>query len=46
MEVHHAGQSGGESHAVRDGAVPVQPHHLVLLGDVVKVTERDQRAGE
>ena len=35
VEVHHAGQGRGEPHAVGDGPVPVQPHHLVLLRHVV-----------
>ena len=35
VEVHHAGERRREAHAVRDGAVAVQPHHLVLLGHVV-----------
>ena len=39
VEVHHAGQRGGEAHAVGDGPVPVQPHHLVLLRHVVEKTE-------
>ena len=39
MQVHHAGQGGGEPHAVGDGPVPVQPHHLVLLRHVMEKTE-------
>ena len=39
VQVHHAGQGGGESHAVGDRPVPVQPHHLVLLRHVVEKTE-------
>ena len=38
MEVHHAGERRGEAHAVGDGAVAVQPHHLVLLSHVVQET--------
>ena len=39
VEVHHAGERRREAHAVRDGAVAVQPHHLVLLGHVVQEAE-------
>ena len=40
VEVHHAGERRREAHAVRDGAVAVQPHHLVLLGHVVQEAEQ------
>ena len=40
VEVHHAGQGRGEPHAVGDGPVPVQPHHLVLLRHIVEKTEK------
>ena len=40
VEVHHAGQGCGEPHAVGDGPVPVQPHHLVLLRHIVEKTEK------
>ena len=36
------GEGGGEPHPVRDGAVPVEPHHLVLLRDVVQETGKLQ----
>ena len=39
VEVHHTGQRGGEPHPVGDGPVAVEPHHLVLLRDVVQETE-------
>lgn len=39
VEVHHAGQGGGEPHPVRDAAVAAQPHQLVALRDVVEETE-------
>ena len=39
VEVHHTCQCGGEPHPVRDGSVPVEPHHLVLLRHVVEKTE-------
>ena len=39
VQVHHAGQGGGEPHAVGDRPVPVPPHHLVLLRHVVEKTE-------
>ena len=41
MKVHHAGQRSGEAHAIGDGAVTMQPHHLVLLRHVVQVTGRE-----
>ena len=37
VQVHHAGEGGGEAHAVGDGAVAVQTHHHVLLRHVVQV---------
>ena len=40
VQVHHAGEGGGESHPVGDRAVSVQPHHLVLLGHVVQEAEQ------
>ena len=39
VQVHHAGEGGGETHPVGDRAVSVQPHHLVLLGHVVQEAE-------
>ena len=39
VQVHHAGEGGGEAHPVGDRAVSVQPHHLVLLGHVVQEAE-------
>ena len=38
VQVHHAGQGGGEPHAVGDRPVTVKPHHLVLLRHVVEKT--------
>ena len=40
VQVHHAGEGGGEAHPVGDRAVSVQPHHLVLLGHVVQEAEQ------
>ena len=40
VQVHHAGEGGGETHPVGDRAVSVQPHHLVLLGHVVQEAEQ------
>ena len=40
VQVHHAGEGGGETHPVRDRAISVQPHHLVLLGHVVQEAEQ------
>lgn len=40
VEVHQAGQSCGEPHAVDDGPVTVKAHNLVLLRHVVQVTGR------
>ena len=40
VQVHHAGEGGGEAHPVRDRAVSVQPHHLVLLSHVVQEAEQ------
>ncbi len=39
MQVHHASQGGGESHAVGDGPITVKSDHLVLFGHVVQKTE-------
>ena len=39
VQVHHAGEGGGEAHPVGDRAISVQPHHLVLLGHVVQEAE-------
>ena len=39
VQVHHAGEGGGEAHPVCDRAISVQPHHLVLLGHVVQEAE-------
>ena len=36
MQVHHTSECGSEPHPVRDRSVPVQAHHLVLLGHVVE----------
>lgn len=38
VEVHHAGQRGGEPHAVRDTAVASQADQLVALRHVVQET--------
>ena len=43
VQVHHAGEGGGESHPVGDRAISVQPHHLVLLGHVVQEAEQSFR---
>ena len=40
VQVHHAGEGGGEAHPIGDRAVSVQPHHLVLLGHVVQEAEQ------
>ena len=40
VQVHHAGEGGGEAHPVGDRAISVQPHHLVLLGHVVQEAEQ------
>ena len=40
VQVHHAGEGGGEAHPVGDRAVSVQPHHLVLLRHIVEKTEK------
>jgi hypothetical protein len=39
VQVHHASQGGGESHAVGDGPITVKSDHLVLFGHVVQKTE-------
>ena len=44
VQVHHAGEGGGETHPVGDRAVSVQPHHLVLLGHVVQKTETQNQS--
>lgn len=36
MQVHHAGQCGGEPHAIRNGAIAAQTHQLISLSDIVQ----------
>lgn len=38
MQIHHASQSGGETQAVLDASVAVEPHQRIPLGNVMQET--------
>jgi hypothetical protein len=40
VQVHHARQSGGEPHPIRDSSIPIQSNQFVPLGDVVQETDK------